>query len=235
MQVNEKQEFGSGALFKASGVVYAVMVCDALLVLTNILLVLAPLLVSLGGVAGGWLVLLAGVPLGPSLVAAAYTCNRLIAGHDSSAARDYVRGLRMNVREALAVWLPFLALLAVIAFNLASLRTGSPAEPAIRIALLVLGLLVCTTAVNALLLVSRFSFRARDIFRLSVYCLGAQKRVSLGNCGLLFITGFLLTVTSVALILFIAGAVMYAICLNSRSLLHFMEERFTAAASPSPA
>lgn len=221
-----KQEFGSGALFRVAGAVYGVMAGDALLALSNILVVLSPLLVSLAGASGGWMVLLAAVPLGPSLAAAAYSSNRLIAGHDSGVARDYLRGLRMNAREALLVWLPFLALLAVISFNLANLRPGSPSEPVLRIALLVLGLLVCATAVNALLLVSRFSFRARDIFRLALYCLGAQKRVSLGNAGILFVTGFLLTTTSVALLLFIAGAVVYLICLNSRPLLTFIEQKF---------
>ncbi|XAS69829.1 hypothetical protein V3C33_02300 [Micrococcaceae bacterium Sec5.7] len=103
-------------------------------------------------------------------------------------------------------------------------------QPAVRIALLVLGLMVATAVVTALLLLSRFTFRARDIYRLSLYCLGAQKRVSLGNAGIFFVTAFLLTVTSVAQVLFIAGPVVYLICLNSRPLLKFIEQKFTVAA-----
>jgi hypothetical protein len=80
-----------------------------------------------------------------------------------------------------------------------------------------------------MLLLSRFTFRTRDLYRLSLYILGSQKRVSLGNAGILFVTAFVLTVTTAALMLLIAGAVMYLICLNSRPMLRFVEEKFTVA------
>jgi uncharacterized membrane protein YesL len=251
--VKEKQGFGSGALFVVANNVYGLLVCTFLLVVTNVLLLLTPLLISavqttalqstalqsttaagpgVGPLAfGPWMVLVAWVPLGPSFVAAAHCCNRLIAGQDSGMAADYWRALARNAKEALAVWLPLLAVLAIIVFNLGNLQlAGSAIEPALRIALLVLALLVCTVAVNALLLVSRFSFRSRDLFRLAVYCVGAQKRVSLGNCAILFVAASLLVVTSAALSLFIAGALVYVICLNSQPLLQFIEQKFTVPA-----
>ena len=58
-----KAEFGSGALFKAAGVVYGVMVCSGLVLLANVLVLAAPLLGPLA---------LAGFALtGPSIVAVA--------------------------------------------------------------------------------------------------------------------------------------------------------------------
>jgi uncharacterized membrane protein YesL len=239
----KKAEYGSGPLFKAAGAVYGVMVGDALLVLSNILLALAPVLVTsvnaasdaAGGdsFAGGVVVLVSFALLGPSLVAAAYAFNRLLSGEETGVFRDFFRGYRSNFRQALLVWLPYLAVLAAIALNLAYLPgslDGNPAQAAARTGLLGLGLMVCTAAVNALLLLSRFTFRIRDIYRLSLYGLGAQKRVSLGNAGILFVTAFLLTATSVALVLFVGGAVAYLICLNSRPLLTFVEQRFTVPA-----
>jgi uncharacterized membrane protein YesL len=237
----KKAEYGSGPLFRAAGAVYGVMAGDALLVLSNILLVLVPVLVTLanaasdaageGSFAAGVVVLVSFVLLGPSLVAAAYAFNRLPVGAETGVFRDFLRGYRSNFRQALWVWLPYLAVLAAIALNLTSLPgsldPGNPAQAAARLGLLGLGLMVCTAAVNALLLLSRFTFRVRDIYRLSLYSLGAQKRVSLGNAGILFVTAFLLTVTSVALLLFLAGAVAYLVCLNSRPLLKFIEQKFT--------
>ncbi len=82
--------------------------------------------------------------------------------------RDFVRGYRANFRQALAVWLPYVAVLA---------------------------------GVTAMLLLSRFTFRTPDLYRLSLYCLGAQKRVSLGKAGILFITAFLLTATTAGLLM----------------------------------
>jgi uncharacterized membrane protein YesL len=212
------------------------MAGDALLVLGNVLLVLAPVLATMANAAGvafagGLVVLLSFVLLGPSLVAAAYALNRLPAGEETAVFGDFVRGYRSNFRQALAVWLPYLAVLAAIALNLnglpGSFDRGNPALAAARIGLLGLGLMASTAAVTALLLLSRFAFRVRDIYRLSLFSLGAQKRVSLGNAGILFVTAVLVTVTSVALMLFIAGPVVYLICLNSRPLLRLVEQRFT--------
>ncbi|HEY9355220.1 MAG TPA: hypothetical protein VIQ52_02815, partial [Arthrobacter sp.] len=91
-----------------------------------------------------------------------------------------------------------------------------------------------TAGVTAMLLLSRFTFRTRDLYRLSLYCLGAQKRVSLGNAGILFVTAFLLTATTAGLLIFIAGLLMYLVCLNSRPLLKFIEQKFTVADSAAP-
>ncbi|MFK0003445.1 DUF624 domain-containing protein [Paenarthrobacter sp. NPDC090522] len=217
-----KAEFGSGKLFKAAGTVYGVMVGSGLLVLTNVLVLAMPLLGPL-----------APIPLvlvGPAVVAACYAFNRLMAGEDTGVSRDFRTSYRLNFWQALAVWLPYLALLAVIAANLMSLPGSNPETVAARVGLLGLAVLVSTAAVHALLLLSRFAFRTVDIYRLSLYTLGSWKRVSLGNAGIVFIAGFLLTTTSVWLVPFISGAVVYLICLNSRPLLKRVEEKFTLPA-----
>ena len=224
--VQKKAEYGAGPLFRAAGTVSGVMMGHALLVFANVLLVVTPLL-------GNWLlVLLACVPIGPSLVAAMYAFNRLLAGHDTGVFRDFVRGYRMNFAQALMVWLPYLLVLAVVTLNLAGLPLipgAEPgAEPAIRVALLVLGLLASTAALNALLLLSRFTFPVRDIYRLSLYSFGARKRVALGNTGILFVAAFLLLMSTTYLMLVVAGALVFLVCLNSRPLLRFIEDRFTA-------
>lgn len=223
--VQKKAEYGAGPLFRVAGAVAGVMMGHALLVLANVLLVVTPLL-------GNWLlVLLAFVPVGPSLVAAMYAFNRLLAGHDTGVFRDFVRGYRMNFVQALVVWLPYLLVLAVVTLNLAGLPlipgAGPGAEPAIRVAQLVLALLVATAALNALLLLSRFTFPVRDIYRLSLYGFGAQKRVALGNAGILFVAAFLLLMSTTYLMLVVAGALVFLVCLNSRPLLRFIEDRFT--------
>jgi uncharacterized membrane protein YesL len=243
--VQKKAEYGSGPLFKAAATVYGVMAADALLVLSNILVVLAPVLVGVANAAGGGssglgssvlgavAVLVSFVLAGPSLVAAAYAFNRLLAGEETGVFRDFVRGYRSNFRQALAVWVPYVVVLAVIVFNLNLLPgslspgPGNPAQAAARIGLLGLGLLVATAGVTAMLLLARFTFRVRDLYRLSLYSLGAQKRVSLGTAGILFVTAFLLTVTTAGLMLVMAGPVVYLICLNSRPLLRFVEQKFT--------
>jgi uncharacterized membrane protein YesL len=237
--VQKKAEYGSGPLFKAATTVYGVMVADALLVVSNIVVVLAPVLVGLANAAGGSsglggvAVLLSFVLAGPSLVATAYAFNRLLAGEETGVFGDFVRGYRSNFRQALAVWVPYAMVLAVIVFNLNLLPgslspgPGNPAQAAARIGLLGLGLLVATAGVTAMLLQARFTFRVRDLYRLSLYSLGAQKRVSLGTAGILFVTAFLLTVTTAGLMLVMAGPVVYLICLNSRPLLRFVEQKFT--------
>ncbi|MFI2566771.1 DUF624 domain-containing protein [Paenarthrobacter sp. NPDC018779] len=217
-----KAEFGSGALFKAAGTIHGILVGTGLLVLTNLPILASPWL--------GPLALLVLVLAGPAIVAACYAFNRLMAGEDTGVFRDFRKSYRLNFLQALAVWLPYLALLAVIAGNLLSLPGSNPEMVAARVGLLGLAVIVCTAAVHALLLLSRFSFRTVDIYRLSLYTLGSGKRVSLGNAGILFITGFLMISTTAWLLPFIAGAVVYLLCLNSRPLLKLVEDKFTLPA-----
>ncbi|WP_231938611.1 YesL family protein [Arthrobacter sp. B6] len=210
---------------------YGIMLGDALLVLANLLVLLMPLLVGLVGPVA----LLGSVLVGPSAVAASYAFNRLLAGQDTGVFRDFLASYRSNFGQAVVVWLPYLVLLGIIAFNLTvlpgSLSAGTgndTTQIAARIGLLALGIMVCTAAANAMLLLSRFTFRTQDVYRLSVFTLGARTRVSLGNAGILFVTAFILMVTTVWLALFVAGPVLYLICLNSKPLLIFVEEKFTA-------
>lgn len=227
--VQKKAEYGAGPLFRAAGAVAGVMTGSALLVLANALL---PAALLAAPFAGSWLVLVALIPVGPSLVSCMYAFNRMHAGHEGSVYRDFIRGYRMNAGQALQVWLPYLLVLAVIAVNLAglpSLGLATQAAPALRLALLVLALLAATAGLNALLLLSRFSFRTRDLYRLSLYSFSARKRVSLGNMGILFVTGTLLLATTAYLLPLLAGAVVFLVCLNSRPLLKLVEEKFTAA------
>lgn len=226
-----KAEFGTGALFKAAGTVQGVMIVGGLLVATNIFLVVSPLLV---GVIGPFALL----PLlltGPSVVAACYAFNRLIAGEDTGVFRDFLGSYRNNFGQALVVGLPYQGVLAVICANLLSLPGSNPGTVAARAGLLGLGILVGTAAAHAFLLLSRFTFRTVDIHRLAAYSLGAHKRVSLGNAGILFVTGFVLLSTTAWLMLFVVGLVVYLLCLNSRPLLRLVERRFTTAREPQPA
>ena len=225
--VQKKAEYGAGPLFKAAATIAGVMTGSALLVRANIRLLSALLA---GPAAGIWLVPLALLPAGPALVACMYAFNRLLTGYDSGVYGDFVRSYRLNFAPALKVWAPYLVILTVIGVNLAGLPASiTPAAPALRLALLVLALLVLTAAVHALLLLSRFSFRTRDLYRLSLYSFSARKRAALGNAGILFVTATLLLATTAYLLPVIAGAVVFLVCLNSRPLLRLVEEKFTTA------
>lgn len=227
----KEAQYGTGPLFRTAGLVYGVMVGGALLVLANALVVLMPLLAGLLGPAA----LLGFVLVGPSLVAVCYAFNRLLAGEDSGVFRDFVRSYRGNFGQAVVVWLPYAALLAVILANLTSLPGSDLPSVAARIGLVGLGLLVCTAAFHAMLLLARFTFRTVDIYRLSVYSIGACKRVALGNVGILFLAGFVLISTTVWLMLFVGGLIVYLLCLNSKPLLAFVERKFTVDGGSSPA
>ncbi|MFP5018760.1 hypothetical protein ACKLTP_17425, partial [Paenarthrobacter ureafaciens] len=72
--------------------------------------------------------------------------------------------------------------------------------------------------------------RIIDIYRLSIYSMAANKRVSLGNAGILFVWCFVLLATTAWLVPFTAGPVSYLLCLNSKPLLKLVETKFTEAA-----
>ncbi|MEA5455024.1 hypothetical protein SPF06_09870 [Sinomonas sp. JGH33] len=222
-------EFGSGPLFTAAARIYGTAVCGFLLVAANLPLVLSPLFLSApGGML--WLALTA-IPVGPAVVAGASAYRRLLAGTSRSVSRDFLRALRSSAADATAVWLPFLGLLTMAGVNLLHLGDLSPQlQSPLRAGLVLFSVLVCTTAINALMIVSRFRFRTRDAVRLAFWCLGARKRASLAIAAVVVLSAWVLTQTTVFLLPFLSGPLVCVVTAISRPVLSLVEERFTVAA-----
>jgi hypothetical protein len=177
--------FGDGPLSRAAANVYTVLVVGLLLVLAT-LPGLVPLALLDRDVSNLPLVALCAVPLGPALSAAVYALHhRRNDITDLAPAAAFVRGYRANLRGSLAVWVPALAWLTVVAVTLANF-TAAGVPGWWGVLLVVIAAVVALWVVLALVITSLFAFRARDVARLAAYFLVGSPKVTVGVACLLF-------------------------------------------------
>jgi hypothetical protein len=198
---NQARQIGDGPLSRAAANVYTVLVVGLFLVLAT-LPGLVPLALLDRDVSNLPLVALCAVPFGPALSAAVYALHhRRNDITDLAPAAAFVRGYRANVRGALALWLPALAWLTVVAVTLANFTAaGVPGWWAVL--LVVIAAVVTLWGVLALVVSSLFNFRTRDVARLAAFFLGAEPRVTIGVAALVFVAvGVTLLLSEVVLLL----------------------------------
>jgi hypothetical protein len=178
-----RREFGDGPLSKVASAIYTVLAVEALL-----LFAVAPGLVLVTlldrDASNLPLVALAAVPLGPALSAALVTLRRpRFDLADLRPAAVFARAYRANAAAVLALWVPMLMVLTVVGVNLT--HRDAAGIPVAWAGLLVA---VATAALlwglNALVIASFFTFRARDTARLAWSFLAWTPQVPLGTAGL---------------------------------------------------
>src|SRR5690606_18745545 len=146
--------------------VYWFLVLDVMLLVAAAPTVLLWTVMS-PGPPGSLLFVIAALPLLPALSAGLYARRSSRADRDLIPARQFLRGYRLNALVSLRVGTPALLVVALAAFNLT--RSSSPGLGVGETAFLVVGAAALLVLLRALAIVSRFSFRVRDVLRLSVF------------------------------------------------------------------
>jgi hypothetical protein len=222
-----RRQFGEGPLARAAAMVYTLLVVEGLFILTTapglILLILLDRDASNVPLAAA-----CALPLGPALSAALYALARgRLDLTDLRPAAAFWRGYRLNVGGVLRIWVPLLALLAVVGVNLTHLGTAGVPPWWAALLVLVAAAAVLWTA-NALVITSLFAFRAVDVARLAAYFLSHRVGVTLGNAGLLIVAAGVTAVSSEAVLMLLASALAAALLVTGRPMTTEIEEKFTA-------
>lgn len=221
-----KREFGEGALTTFTNYVYWLMILNFYFILTNIVflfffLALEP---SFSNII---LYFLALIPTGPSISALYYATAKLVKEKEISPTKDFFYGYKINFKDTLKLWLPALLVLLIIIVDLqyfyAKATTFNQVLAGIFFVALViiLILLLYVFPINA-----QFKFRIRDIYRLSVYYVFKTIRVTTGNIAILFLTAFIMFMTSDFIILFMASLVCYLLTLNNQAAMEDVKLNF---------
>ena len=181
-----RRQFGEGPLARVAAMVYSLLVIDLLLLATT-LPGLIPLVALDRDASNAPLAVACAIPLGPALSAALYALRHHRGDlTDLHPAPAFWRGYKLNAGGVLRIWVPWLAVMALIAENLSHLKAAH--VPAWWAALLVVVVAISTLwAINALVITSLFAFRPTDVARLAAYFLGRTKGVTLGNACLLIV------------------------------------------------
>jgi hypothetical protein len=174
------------------------------------------------------LVALCAVPLGPALSAAVYALHhRRNDITDLAPAAAFARGYRANLFGALAIWMPALAWLTVVAVTLANFSAaGVPGWWAVLLVVIAAGVALWT--VVALVVTSLFAFRTRDVARLAVFFLGAAPGVTVGVACLLVVAVGVTLLLSEVVLLVAAPLFVLALLRTCAPLVGRIHAEFTA-------
>lgn len=221
------QQFGTGPLAGATATVYTALVTEFLL-LAATAPGLVPLLLLDHDASNLPLVAVCLIPAGPALSAALYALrHRRLDLADLRPAAVFWRGYRLNAYGALAIWLPWLGLMTMVAMTVAH-RHAAAVPGWWPVLLAVIAVAASLWLINALVITSLFAFRARDVARLAAYFLARTPKVTLGNVGLLILAALVTAFATEAVTVLLASASGLMLLHNCRALIDQVREEFTA-------
>lgn len=209
--------------------VYWFLALDVLLVLAS-----APTLVlwtvMSSGPMSSLLFVLGAFPLLPALAAGLYACRAWREERELTPARHVFKGYRLNAVDSLKVGMPVLLVLALLAFNLTS--TGGAANRLLTIVLLVASAAALLVLARVLSIVSAFSFRVRDVYRLAAFTLLVRPLSTLALLSLgVLVLGIVLLVGEF-LLLFTASLLVFALWASERPVAQLLTEQFVSPEVP---
>ncbi len=220
------RELGDGVLGRITARIHWCLVVGVLTALGCVptLVLLALLDRSTGNVL---VVPLCVAPAVPFLSAGLFALHERAGADEPAPGRAFARGLRLNWLDVLRLWVPALVVLGVVTTSVVH-REAAGISVLYAVVLGAVGLGVLLWALEALLLASLFSFRARDVARLSVYYLGRRPLVTVGLLALVVVAAGLLWSVG-ELVLALVAAVWLAFLLRTAEpVLQDVRARFVS-------
>lgn len=207
--------------------VYWFLVIDVMLVLAAAPTLLVWTLIS-PGLLSSLVFVIAALPLLPAIAAALYASRAWREDHELLPARQFLRGYRLNALDSLRVGAPVLLVLGLAALNLTYAEaTGTSL---LNIVFLVVGAAALLLLARALAIVSRFSFRTRDVFRLSAFTLLVKPLSTLALVSLGVLTLGIMLLIGEFLLLFTASLLVFALWASERKVAEMLTEQFVSPA-----
>jgi hypothetical protein len=220
------QNFGTGPLARASALAYTLLVTEGLLLLTSAP-GLVPLLLLGGSASNLPLYAACLLPAGPAVSAALFALWRRSGDlGDLHPAATFWRGYRLNAAGVLRVYVPWLAVMTMMAMTLAhGPAAGIPGWW--RVLLVVIAVAAAVWLANAMVITSLFAFRAVDVARLAAYFLGRTPLVALGNAGVLIALALVTAFATEPVTALLASMACLALLGSCRPLITHVREEFT--------
>jgi hypothetical protein len=221
-----EQRFGTGTLSQGVAMIYTLLAVELALLVTAgpglvLLVLLEPDASNLP------LAALCALPAGPALSAAIYAVHhRRLDLTDLRPGFAFRRGLRLNARGALVIWVAWLVWVTILGMNLAGLgASGLPGWWAGPVVLVGTG--ATLWMLNALVITSLFVFRTRDVVRLSAYLMIRCPGVTVSNLCLLIAAAGGVWLWSEAVLALAGSLLVLALLGNSRKLIAVVREEYT--------
>lgn len=186
-QREQTSEVGRGPLSRAAAVIYRLLVLEGLLLVTCSPTLLVMLLLDRDP-SNLPLAALSLLPVAPALVAGVAAVRASSKDDDLAPARPYLRAYRRELGPTLRWWVPAVAVLAVLTFNLVHLDAVA-GGPGLRPVLFLVTAVAVIWCAHMVVLTAMFHFRTRDAARVALAEIVPQWRFSAGVLGLLVVAG----------------------------------------------
>lgn len=214
-----KNQFGEGVLFAFTNYVYAFLLTNIYFILANSVFIFFFMTLE-PSFSNILLYFLALIPTGPAISALFYSMEKLVRKKELSPTHDFFYGYKKNIKDILSIWLPILLVYFILFVDLQYLRqTPTEVNQILSIVIFVLIIVWTMLILNAIAISSRYKFRMRDNWKLSIYYSFLKVKNTVGNMLILFILAFITTVTTDFLILFVSSIVVYFFALNTKEML----------------
>ncbi len=221
--VSAWQRFGEGPLSRVAALIYTLLVVEMLMVLA-MLPGIVPLMLLDRDVSNLPLVAACAIPAGPALSAAVYALHRRSSDlTELKPASAFWRGYKMNI-GVLKLWIPLLVWLAIIGVGIGNrVVAGIPLWWAVLLGIIAALAAVC--GANALVIMSLFSFRIRDVARLALHFL---PRTIIGVGSLLIVAAAVTALLTEAVLALLGSVFALGLLRMSRTMIASITREFTA-------
>lgn len=224
--LSAQRRFGQGPLSRTAALIYSLLVTELLLLLTSVPF-LVPLMLLNRDASNLPLAAICAIPLGPACSAALYAWHHRRSDlTDLQPAAVFWRGYRLNLREILKLWIPWLAWMTIMGVNVVYFE--ATALPGWWLALLIAVAAAATLwMANALVIASLFTFRTRDVARLALHFLLRAYGVTLGNAGLLVLAAAVTVLWTEAALALLAAGLLAGLLRTCRPMIATIRDTFT--------
>ncbi|WP_161879415.1 YesL family protein [Alkalibacterium sp. MB6] len=168
------------------------------------------------------------IPLGPAIGALISSTIRVIEEDDfSEPGKDFRRYYKKNFLDSLKVWLPYLVIVYLFSVNINYYFTLAESQYILLGYLFfLLTALVTLYLIPVFIIQMKFSFRYKDLLKLSAYYFFTKMKLTIGNFFVIFIVIFLLLTISEWLLLAIPAVLSFLWILYNFSIVKDVKANF---------
>lgn len=168
------------------------------------------------------LFLLCLIPTGTSLTAMLYCMGKLLRDKSLNVFQDFIKGIKLNLKQSLFFWLSELIIVFILYFNIKFFSTVNYNLILIGIFIFI-SILIATTTPYIYILMSRFSMKNIDLLKTSLILTFTRPLMTVSNILICLVSLLLFEMVPGAMCLFIFSIFTFLLSYINRALISQLE------------
>lgn len=168
------------------------------------------------------LFLLCLIPTGTSLTAMLYCMGKLLRDKSLNVFQDFIKGIKLNLKQSLFFWLSELIIVFILYFNIKFFSTVNYNLILIGIFIFI-SILIATTTPYIYILMSRFSMKNIDLLKTSLILTFTRPLITVSNILICLVSLLLFEMVPGTMCLFIFSIFTFLLSYINRALISQLE------------